>query len=154
MKLQVPYVFFPHWNMSLNSRKTLWLPYSLQHIRYFNFSSNKTQIIMYTFIIIAEWLLLTSKMSHWESLEELLLESVDITSTSSVVWFLVSIETLPCPPTVMWISPDGCHANWFCWDAGSSEIMIMTWYHIWRKIPLTFTKCYSKVYGKVTVAKT
>jgi hypothetical protein len=60
-------------------------------------------------------------MYHWESLEELLLESVDITSTSSAVWFLVSIETLPCPPTVMWISPDGCQANWFCCDAGSSE---------------------------------
>jgi len=58
---------------------------------------------------------------HWESLEELLLESVDITSTSSAVWFLVSIETLPCPPTVMWISPDGCQANWFCCEVGSSE---------------------------------
>jgi hypothetical protein len=50
----------------------------------------------------------------------------------------------------MWISPDGCHANWFCWDAGSSEIMIMTLFQIRRKIPLTFTKCYSKV----TMAKT
>jgi hypothetical protein len=54
----------------------------------------------------------------------------------------------------MWISPDGCHANWFCWDAGSSEIMMMILFQIWRKIPLTFTKCYSKVYGKVTMAKT
>jgi hypothetical protein len=61
------------------------------------------------------------ELYHWESLEELLLESVDITSTSSAVWFLVSMETLPCPPTVMWISPDGCHANWFCCDVGSSE---------------------------------
>jgi hypothetical protein len=52
----------------------------------------------------------------------------------------------------MWISPDGCHANWFCWDAGSSEIM--TLFQIWRKIPLTFTKCYCKVHGKVTMAKT
>ena len=62
------------------------------------------------------------KIVYWESLEELLLESVDITSTSSVslLWFRVSIETLPWPLTVMWISPEGCHANWFCWEAGSS----------------------------------
>lgn len=61
---------------------------------------------------------------YCESLEELLDESVDITSTSSLSCLWVLMATLPCPPTPPMLmftnSPDGCHANWFDIDAGGS----------------------------------
>jgi hypothetical protein len=49
----------------------------------------------------------------------------------------------------MWISPDGCQANWFCCDAGSSEMVL---FQKWRKIPLAqnvVATC-----GKIRMAET
>lgn len=59
--------------------------------------------------------------NYWESLDEELLLSVDITSTSSATsleWFLVSMTPLLTP---MCISPVECQANWFCWEAWRSK---------------------------------
>lgn len=126
MNDKILFLLAPHWNSRHNSTKIFsLLIITSTHLMFLSLPSDKTQNKGNYIQLYYNWIItFMFQTYHWESLEELLLESVDITSTSSVVWFLVSIETLPCPPTVMWISPDGCHANWFCWDAGSSESII------------------------------